>query len=567
MSLGNGNSFSGDKGSNFNYELKSLQGLKALVDCCSTSGGTLLSILAALQNGQNFAQNLVLDEGGVGCPTNCPVYLEVLIWNGTSFDPPIYYDADGNLVVPVGPLSYLNPDYTLQQILTQITAINNDVDVALSTRLADATFTSRINTLGQKTSANSTPVVLPSDQVLNVNLGAGEMAYDAFGRLRVSNPLTLFDSSHRYHDNGLWNTSTASGGAAVFSANEGLVNLNVNTTSGSQVLRETTKVFSYQPGKSLLVFNTFVMAPAQTNLRQRVGYFGTDNGVYFQLNNSTLSFVERSIVTGIVTETVVSQSSWNVDKLNGTGPSGITLDITKAQILFADIEWLGEGTVRLGFIINGIFIVCHKFNHANLIASTYITTASLPLRYEITNTGTTANPSTLKQVCSTVISEGGYELRGAQLAIGTPITSPTSLATAGVYYPVISIKLGTGYLDAVVILTALSIMGVATGIYNWKVVAGGVTSGGSFVPASATSAVEYNITGTSFAGGRTLASGFLTSSAQSSVNLDILKEALFSFQLERDTFTNTPFEISLIVSASTNTELIYASMDWEEISR
>jgi len=567
MSLGNGNSFSGDKGSNFNYELKSLQGLKALVDCCSTSGGTLLSILAALQNGQNFAQNLVLDEGGVGCPTNCPVYLEVLIWNGTSFDPPVYYDADGNLVVPVGPLSYLNPDYTLQQILTQITAINNDVDVALSTRLADATFTSRINTLGQKTSANSTPVVLPSDQVLNVNLGAGEMAYDAFGRLRVSNPLTLFDSSHRYHDNGLWNTSTASGGAAVFSANEGLVNLNVNTTSGSQVLRETTKVFSYQPGKSLLVFNTFVMAPAQTNLRQRVGYFGTDNGVYFQLNNSTLSFVERSIVTGIVTETVVSQSSWNVDKLNGTGPSGITLDITKAQILFADIEWLGEGTVRLGFIINGIFIVCHKFNHANLIASTYITTASLPLRYEITNTGTTANPSTLKQVCSTVISEGGYELRGAQLAIGTPITSPTSLATAGVYYPVISIKLGTGYLDAVVILTALSIMGVATGIYNWKVVAGGVTSGGSFVPASATSAVEYNITGTSFAGGRTLASGFLTSSAQSSVNLDILKEALFSFQLERDTFTNTPFEISLIVSASTNTELIYASMDWEEISR
>ena len=403
---------------------------------------------------------------------------------------------------------------------------------------------------------------------INTNLvSAGAMAVDAFGRQRVSNPLTLFDSSHRYHDNGLWNTSTASGGAAVFSPNEGLVNLNVNTTNGSQVLRETTKVFSYQPGKSLLILTTFVMSPAQNNLRQRVGYFGTDNGLYLQLNNYTLSFVERSIVTGVVTDSVVDQSAWNVDKMNGTGPSGVTLDITKAQIMFMDIEWLGEGTVRLGFIIDGNFIVCHKFNHANLIPSTYITTATLPLRYEITNIGVTVNPSTLKQVCSTVISEGGYELRGAQQAIGTPITAPTSLAVAGTYYPIISIKLRAGYLDSVVILTALSIMGVATGIYNWKIVASGTTTGGAWVPAGVNSSVEYNITGTSFAGGRILASGFLTSSTQASVSLDILKEALFSFQLERDTFTSTPYEIALIVSASTNTELIYASMDWEEVSR
>lgn len=396
---------------------------------------------------------------------------------------------------------------------------------------------------------------------------ANSMAIDAFGRQRVSNPLTLFDSSHRYSDNGLWATSTASGGSAVFSPNEGLVNLNVDTTNGSQVLRETLKVFSYQPGKSLLVLSTFVMAPAQSNLRQRVGYFGTDNGIYIQLNNNTLSFVERSLVTGLVTETVVNQSAWNVDSLDGTGPSGVVLDITKAQIMFMDIEWLGEGTVRVGFIIDGNFLLCHKFNHANLILSTYITTASLPLRYEITNTGVTANSSTLKQVCSTVISEGGYELRGAQQAVGTPITSPTSLAVAGTYYPVVSIRLKTTRLDGVVILTALSVMGVATGIYNWQIIAGGTTTGGAWVPASAASSVEYNITGTSFAGGRILASGFLTSSAQASVSLDILKEALFSFQLERNSFTSTPYELTLVVSASTNTELIYSSMDWEEISR
>jgi hypothetical protein len=315
------------------------------------------------------------------------------------------------------------------------------------------------------------------------------------------------------------------------------------------------------------VFNTFVMAPAQTNLRQRVGYFGTQNGLYIQLNNSTLSFVKRSLVTGVVTETVVNQSAWSVDKMDGTGPSGVTLDITKAQILFMDIEWLGEGTVRLGFVIDGNFILCHRFNHANIITSTYITTASLPLRYEITNTGATAISSTLKQVCSTVISEGGYELKGTQQTVGTPITAPTNLAVAGTYYPVISIKLGASYLDAVVIPSALSIMGVSSGIYNWKVVATGTTTGGAWVPASATSAVEYNITGTSFALGRTLASGFLTSSALASVALDILKEALFAFQLERDSFTSTPYELTLVVAASTNTELVYASMDWEEVSR
>ena len=273
-----------------------------------------------------------------------------------------------------------------------------------------------------------------NDSIISGNItNTNSMAIDAFGRQRVSSPLTLFDSSHRYRDNGLWNTSTASGGAAVFSPNEGLVNLNVNTTSGSQVLRETNKVFSYQPGKSLLVFNTFVMAPAQSNLRQRVGYFGTENGLYLQLDNFTVSFVERSLVTGAVTESVVNQSAWNVDKMDGTGPSGVVLDLTKAQILFMDIEWLGEGTVRLGFVIDGNFILCHKFNHANYITSTYITTASLPLRYEITNTGVTASASTLKQVCSTVISEGGYELRGAQQAVGTPITAPRTFAVAGTY--------------------------------------------------------------------------------------------------------------------------------------
>lgn len=396
---------------------------------------------------------------------------------------------------------------------------------------------------------------------------------DAFGRLRVSNPLTLFDSSHRYNDNNLWSTLTASGGAATFNANAGLIDLSVTTTSGSKVYRETTKVFSYQPGKSLLVMNTFVFNPAKANLRQRVGYYGTANGLYLELAGTganALSFVERSSVSGVVAETRVLQSNWNVDKLDGTGPSGVVLDITKAQILWMDVEWLGLGTVRIGFVINGKLIVCHEFDHANIIASTYITTASLPLRYEIENTGTTASASVLKQVCSTAISEGGYELRGLQQGIGIPITAPITLTTAGTYYPIVSLRLKVSpdRLDAIVILTALSIMGISNNVnYSWRVVASGTTSGGTWISAGVNSAVEYNLTGTGFTDGRILAEGYTQATNQSVSTIDILKEALFKFQLERDSFTSTPFELSVTAAASTNAASIYASMDWEEISR
>lgn len=419
----------------------------------------------------------------------------------------------------------------------------------------------------------SSPVtaIIPKNENINVQF-SNTPNIDSFGRLRVSNPLTLFDSSHRYRDNNLWSSLTAVDGSTQFNQNQGLIDMTVSNLSGSNVIRETTKTFSYQSGKSLLVMNTFIMAPSATNLRQRVGYFGQDNGIYVQLNDDTISFVERSLVNGSPSsETIVPLSAWNGDKLDGTGPSGFTLDITKAQIFWMDIEWLGVGTVRCGFVINGQFIVCHSFHHANLIASTYITTASLPLRYEITNKAATSSSRTLKQVCSTVISEGGYELRGLQQAVSIPITAPRTFAATNTYYPIISIRLKTtpDRLDAIVILTALSVLGMGNGInYNWQIRSSGTTSGGSWISSGDDGAVEYNITGTSYSGGRILASGFLNSSNQGSPNLDVLKEALFKFQLERNGLTKTPYEITLVASTdTTNGSGIFASMDWEEISR
>lgn len=406
------------------------------------------------------------------------------------------------------------------------------------------------------------------------------VAVDAFGRARMSVPMTLFDSSHRYRDNGLWTTSNTAGTTYAHSTNKGLVELNVPTTANAEIIRETTKVFSYQPGKSLFVLNTFVPAAPKTNLRQRIGYYGAQNGIYFEIDGDTAYFVERSYVTGELQETRVSQSNWNNDTLQGPSvnipgvgpgpcPSNITLDLSKAQIFWMDIEWLGLGSVRCGFVIDGKLVHCHTFHHANYITSTYITTASLPLRYEIKNTGTTASNSTLAQVCSSVISEGGYELRGLQQSIGIPINTPRTLGTAGTFYPVIGLRLkaSPNRLDAIAILTALSVMPISTGAYNWQIRASGTINGGSWVSAGDDSAIEYNITGTSQTDGRVLASGFFSASNQGTTQIDILKEALFKFQLERNGLTSTPYELTLVVASDGADDTVVASMDWEEISR
>jgi hypothetical protein len=224
--------------------------------------------------------------------------------------------------------------------------------------------------------------VMLADQYGNL-VGAANptgMAVDAFGRARVSSPFTLFDSQHRYQDNGRINQANSVSGATVaHNANAGLIECTLDTTSGSFIYRESSRVFPYQPGKSIQILQTYVMNPAKTNLRQRYGYFNTENGIFLELDGTTLSWVERSKSSGSVTETKVAQANWNIDPMDGTGPSRLTLDMTKAQIQFIDIEWLGLGTVRCGFVINGQFIHVHSFQHANIITATYMTTACLPV--------------------------------------------------------------------------------------------------------------------------------------------------------------------------------------------
>jgi hypothetical protein len=304
--------------------------------------------------------------------------------------------------------------------------------------------------LGQLVSTSST-----------VPVSIGGTNVDAFGRLRTSSPYTLFDSQNRYAIDNQFDTSTATGGSTTYLPNEAAVRMDVTTSSGSEVVRQSYRCMPYQPGKGLLVLETFVMNTAKTGLRQRVGYFGTQNGVFLQQNDSTVSFILRSYISGSVSDArIVTQDNWNGDKLNGAGDSGYTLDLTKAQILWMDFEWLGVGSVRCGFIINGEYIVCHTFENANDITSVYMTTAILPVRYEITNTAATASASSLKQICSSVVSEGGYEQTSIE-HVARRTATKTSISTT--FLPLVSIRLASTALNAVVLPAKFNVMPTSTG--------------------------------------------------------------------------------------------------------
>jgi hypothetical protein len=350
-----------------------------------------------------------------------------------------------------------------------------------------------------------------SNSVSNTNL-------DAFGRLRVSNPYTLFDSQNRYAIDNQFDTSTATGGTTTYLSNESSVNLNVTTSSGSEVVRQTFRSFPYQPGKSLLVMATFVMNAPKANLRQRVGYFNTNDGVFLEQNDTAEPrFVVRTSTSGTASDArFAAQSAWNVDKLNGTGPSGITLDLTKDQIMWYDFEWLGMGNARCGFIINGQFIVCNVFYTANILTSVYMKTAILPLRYEITNTGATASTSSLKQVCSTVISEGGYE----QSSIDHVARRTSLFASIGsTFVPLVSIRLKSTALGAVVLPNRVLVLPTTNQNYEVALVKNATLTGASWSAVPTDANVEFDVAATATTGGTIVQSDYVTTSGSGGVGI------------------------------------------------
>jgi hypothetical protein len=343
-----------------------------------------------------------------------------------------------------------------------------------------------------------------------IPISIGGTNTDAFGRLRVSQPYTLFDSQNRYAADNQFDVSTTGTGTTSFLSNEAAVKMEVTGAGVGSVLRQSYRSFPYQPGKGLLVLATFVMDSSMSlNLTQRVGYYNDQNGVFFQRVDGVYSFVLRSYVTGSVSNVrTVNQTDWNGDKLDGTGDSGYTLDPSKAQILWMDFEWLGVGSVRCGFIINGQYIVCHTFNNANEITNVYMTTAILPVRYEIVTT-TSAVAASMKAICCSVISEGGFE----QTSIDHVARRTTILGTIGTtFLPVVSIRLASGRTGAVVLPNRVQVLPTTSQNYEVALIKNPTLTAASWTAVPTDSNVEFDVAATATTGGSIVQTDYVTSS-------------------------------------------------------
>jgi hypothetical protein len=272
----------------------------------------------------------------------------------------------------------------------------------------------------------------------------------------------------------------------------------------------------------------------------------------------------RSGSTGV--EERVRQDAWNGDRLTGTGgttnPSGITLYPDRTQIYYADVEWLGVGSVRVGFVIDGVFIICHTFNHANQPGNTrvYMTTATLPIRYEITNTANTASASQMTQICSTVISEGGYNNFGTTQTAGTG-TTQKRLTNANTYYPIVSIRLAPTRLDSIVFPRQIDVLSPSVNYYRWTLLENATLTGATWAGTSPTGTVQYDLAATAVSGGIEIQTGY--ASARELTQLSATD--FFQFQLGR-TLAGVSDTVTLAIAATANNADVLAELGWQELT-
>jgi len=393
---------------------------------------------------------------------------------------------------------------------------------------------------------------------------------DAFGRLRVSEPYTIFDSQHQDVENDKWDTLITGSGTKTHLPDESAIKLEIATANNDGIIRETLRTMPYQPGKSLLIMNTFVMGEPKANVVQRVGYYTANNGVYFENDSGNNYIVLRSSVTGNVVETRVAQTDWDVDKFDGTGYSSQIagtghengLDVTKSNLFWMDIEWLGVGDVRCGFLVDGLLKTAHIFHNDNRNPTTYMRSAILPLRYEIFNKGVTTSNTVMRQICSSVISEGGYSQINQSRSASNPIAGKN--LTNNISNPMVSIRLKHGRLNAVVVPVAVDLYGLQATAFKYRIYEN-VTSltGASWTTTDAASAVEYDISATALTGGVLLKEGIFKG-LDVAKEIDLLGHLGNTIQLTRKINAANGDIFTIAVQPTTNNDDAIVALSWQE---
>ncbi len=401
---------------------------------------------------------------------------------------------------------------------------------------------------------------------------ADSTGLDAFARLRTSLPFTIGDYKHVYGLNINFIDKLENGGSVTFESDQSSALLATTSNAASRAVHQTKLYHNYIPGKSQLIFSTICFKAPVVNVTKRTGYFDDENGIYFEQNGSgVLSFCVRTNTSGSPSDaSKVTQSNWNVDKCNGTGPSGYNLDVTKTQFFFTDFTWLGVGRVRCGFLVNGEFIIAHEFRTSNTVPIPYMASPNLPVRCEIFNTGATTGGS-MNQICSTVISEGGDADAGQDWStLNTTLRS----VNAGATLPLIAIRLTNTFQTypnrVFARLQEFSLYSVKEPL-TYKVIKlpnVSFLTGGSWNPVDARSAVEFNVGATAYTDGLTFASGYVSAAVgnRGSVNSDSnASNARQNYISQNYDSTDSEIYIITVTNLGATATTVGAAVQWREI--
>ena len=401
-----------------------------------------------------------------------------------------------------------------------------------------------------------------------MGLDPSSVSTDAFGRLRVSNPDYRFDGQFTYNiPSDLWDSAFNSTGTVTYDSTNRMANVTC-ATNGTAVL-QSHKFAPYTPGRSQLALLSFLLGSTPSfNTARRVGYFDGTNGIYLEQTPSGLNLTLASSTSN--GNQVANQSAWNIDKLDGTGPSGIAFDPTKVQIMAISLQALYSGRVLIGFDINGILWPVHQFTHANKITSPYIASASLPIRYESRSTGT--NTISMNGICGSIISEGG----GALAAIpgrtfGTGSDSSISVTTRR---PVLSIQANKTFngisCTGVILPNTFSIVSVSTNVYV-ELVRNGVLTGASWSNVDANSIAQVDTSATGISGGSTVFSTVISAGGgggggiPGSIQFPISENLLNRLVIAYSQLLNTSDVLSIVVTSSSGSSAIISALVWKEI--
>lgn len=440
------------------------------------------------------------------------------------------------------------------------TTVSVDVTATTGACLLDVTFTAKIGTAA----LGGNPVLGEGgSHIGQVGLDVIDSpAGDAFGRLRVSLPVALFDTTHQYGISNQWAALTASGGTVTHRPAMSAVELGTTTTAGSSVKFQTRQYLRYQPGKSSLILASAVVGAPVANLRRRRGYFDDANGIFIEQNGTTdLAMVLRSSTSGAPVDTRVVQAAWNIDSLDGTGPSGIVYDPSKANLLVIDLQWLSVGRVRIGFDFGGLIVYCHQFLNANVQTVPYMTTANLPVRYEQANLGGAA-AATMLAICAAVVAEGGHEPHGFMRSADTGVTSETVGATRE---PILSIRPAAifGGLTNRGLIYPRHFDLLASGDCLWELVHQPTLTGAAWTAVGASSIVEKDTTATAITGGVVVASGYMGSAAGRAVSASDLNLERTILSLHPDGVTQDDV-LTLAATSLGGNITAYGSLQWRE---